>query len=49
VREQFVLTDEPLADELRLMTDHLTNALFAVRVAMAIAVHFPVSLTEAVP
>ena len=43
VREQFVLTDKQLADEIRLMTDHLTDELFAVPEAMALAVRFPVS------
>jgi N-formylglutamate deformylase len=43
VRDQFVLTDEQLGDEIRLMTDHLTDELFAVPEAMALAVRFPVS------
>jgi len=43
VREQFVLTDEEIADELRLMTDHLTDQLFAMPEAIAIAVRSPVS------
>jgi len=43
VREQFVLTDEQLADEIRLMTDHLTDDLFAMPEAMALTVRFPVS------
>ena len=30
VREQFVLTDDQIAREIRLMTDHLTDELFAV-------------------
>jgi hypothetical protein len=29
VREQFVLTDDQIAREIRLMTDHLTDGLFA--------------------
>jgi N-formylglutamate deformylase len=43
VREQFVLSDEQLADEVRLMTDHLTDELFAVSEAVALTVRFPVS------
>ena len=43
VREQFVLTDEQLADEIRLMTDHLTDDLFAMPEAVALTVRFPVS------
>jgi N-formylglutamate deformylase len=43
VREQFALSDEQLADEIRLMTDHLTDELFEVPPAMAIAIRFPVS------
>ena len=43
VRDQFVLSDEQIADEIRLMTDHLTDELFAVPEAMALAVRFPVS------
>jgi len=43
VREQFVLSDEEIANELRLMTDHLTDELFAVPARMAMAVRFPVS------
>ena len=38
VREQFLLSDERLADEIRLMTDHLTDELFAVPEATALAV-----------
>jgi N-formylglutamate deformylase len=37
VREQLVLNDEEIVDELRLMTDHLTDELFAMPEAMAIA------------
>jgi predicted N-formylglutamate amidohydrolase len=43
VREQFLVSDERLADEIRLMTDHLTDELFAVPEATALAVRFPVS------
>jgi N-formylglutamate deformylase len=43
VREQFLLSDEGLAEEIRLMTDHLTDELFAVPEATAMAVRFPVS------
>lgn len=43
VREQFVLSDGQIADEIRLMTDHLTDGLFAVPETMAHAVRFPVS------
>ena len=43
VREQFLLSEEGLADEIRLMTDHLTDELFAVPEATAMAVRFPVS------
>ena len=43
VREQVVLTNEQLADEIRLMTDHLTDELFAMPDAMALAVRFPVT------
>jgi N-formylglutamate amidohydrolase len=43
IRDQFVLTHEQIADEIRLMTDHLTDELFAVPEAMALAVRFPVS------
>ena len=43
VREQFVLTDDGLADEIRLMTDHLTGELFAVPDGRARTVRFPVS------
>jgi N-formylglutamate deformylase len=43
VREQFLLSDKRLADEIRLMTDHFTDELFAVPEATALAVRFPVS------
>jgi N-formylglutamate amidohydrolase len=43
VREQFVVTDDEVADERRLMTDHLTDELFAVPETIALAVRFPVS------
>jgi N-formylglutamate deformylase len=43
VREQFVLADAQLADQIRLMTDHLTDTLFAVPESMAFTVRFPVS------
>jgi N-formylglutamate deformylase len=43
VREQFVLTDDEIANEVRLMTDHFTDELFVVPVAMAVTIRFPVS------
>jgi N-formylglutamate amidohydrolase len=43
VREQFVLSDERIADEIRLITDHLTDELFAVPDAIGLTVRFPVS------
>jgi N-formylglutamate deformylase len=43
VRDQFVLSDKQLADEIRLMTDHLTDELFAVPQESAVLVRFPVS------
>lgn len=43
VREQFVLTDDQIACEIRLMTDHLTDELFAVSQEMATSVQFPIS------
>ena len=43
VREQFVLTDDQIACEIRLMTDHLTDELFAVSRDVAASVKFPIS------
>jgi N-formylglutamate amidohydrolase len=43
VRNQFVLTDCELDDEIRLMTDHLTDELFIAPSALATAVRFPIS------
>ncbi len=43
VREQFVLTDQLLSDELRLMTDAYTDELFEVSETLANTVAYPVS------
>ena len=43
VREQFVLTADQIAREIRLMTDHLTDELFAVSHDVAASVKFPIS------
>jgi len=43
VRDQFVLSDADLDTELRLMTDHLTDELFAMPRMTATTIRFPVS------
>src|SRR5262245_46762433 len=43
VREQFIVNDEELTEEVRLMTDHLTDELFAMPEAVAFTVRFPAS------
>jgi N-formylglutamate amidohydrolase len=43
VREQFVLTDDRIAHEVRLMTDHLIDELFAVSHDVATTVKFPIN------
>lgn len=43
VRHQFVLSDAELSAEGRLMTDHLTDELFAMPSKMATTIRFPVS------
>src|SRR6187399_660221 len=43
VREQFVLTDDQIAREIRLLTDHLTDELFAVPHDLAASVKFAIN------
>ncbi len=43
IRDQFIVTDEELDDEVRLMTDHYTDDLFVSDGLKSFTVIFPIS------